>query len=424
MQRMSKAGARVGLGLVAFILLLPLVGCREATPVTTALPVTTPPFLTTFFPPTTTQQEITFLPPAATTATTTLPTLPTIPPPTAIPTIQSATTTLTIAPTTSTVATSVPPSISTTPTTTAAPPPSPTLFPPPGAKTIELEDAAGDFFDSQNQPVQAEACLDIVRAEAYVSDTGSFFRLFLAGSVPGKVDDPDMALEWDFFIDADMNPTTGWTGQLVANDTGPDYLIRLIVMDGLYADIYNVKENRVNSVPCQVIGDIVDFALPASILKLDRFNMVVVTRKWMNRTLTALDKAPGEGHYNLPKGHIIVVSGLPAKRMESQHATIWYNEGNEERAEYCAEAFDAAYNEVNRLWGIVHQVHPVVYVYFRRVDMIEGLQLYSQMSKDDALVYGASGSPRPVKSVTHIPPDFDWRAVYQQQVAASMDLFC
>jgi hypothetical protein len=416
----------VGLGLTTVVLLLlPLTACKPPASTSTVVSLTTLPApLTTFFPPATTQQTITFLPPVTTLNTTTLlPTL-TVPAPTAIPTTTTQpTTTTTSANTTNTTTASVLTTVSPVPSTTTTAPPVKTLFPPAGAKVIVIEDPIGDIFNSQKQPVQAEPFLDIVSAEIYTTGAASFLSLKLASKIPSRVEIPDLFLEWDFFIDADMNSTTGWTGELIANDIGPDYLVRLIISDKPSADIYDVKLNKISSIDCQVMEDTIDFAFSASILKLDRFNLVAVTRRWFGGELTAIDKAPGDGHYNMPKGHVIVAPGLPARRLESQHATIWYNEGNDERASYCAEAFEAAYSEAGRLWGI-HPVSSTIYVYTSRTEMVAGLQAFSHLDKDKSLTYQYYGAPRPTDHITHIPPDFDWRAIYQQQIAVTMDLFC
>ena len=298
------------------------------------------------------------------------------------------------------------------------------MTPPAGAQVISIDDPESDFFDSQANPVQAEPYMDIIKAEAYVADNSCLFRLKLAGVLPARIDGNDLALEWDFFIDSDMNPSTGWTGELIANDTGPDYLLRLFMDNNLImAYLFDIKSSKSSSVDCEVAGDTVSFSFTSNILKLNRFNLMVATRKWVGGTLAAVDKAPDRGHYNLPKGLVIVAPGLPAKRLDSKYATIWYNDGNDERAAYCAEAFDAAYAEVNRLWGLTSS-HPTLYVYTSRASMTEGLQVFSQFTKEEAALYQSYGAPRPAKYVSHIPPDYDWRAVYQQQVMVSMDLFC
>ncbi len=427
---MSKVGVRVGLGLTCLLVLLPLLAACPSPVTTTSVSLTSlpPATLTTFFPPVSTQQTITFVPPDTTTTVSTLPTLPTISTPTAIPTgtptaeITPSVTATNTPVVTTTINTTTPTTSTTIPSTTSSQ--VPTMVPPAEAKVMVIEDLQNDFFDSQAKPVQAEPYRDIRRAEAYVAESSSFFRLKLAGTVPGKIDRDDLALEWDFFIDADMNPATGWTGELIANDTGPDYLVRLVMLKGwVSADLYDVKANKTNQVTCEYIGDTINFAFNASLLKLTRFNLVVVTRKWLGGNLAAVDKAPDQGHYNLPKGLVIVAPGLPAKRMESKYATIWYNDGNDERATLCAEAFDAAYAEVNRQGGLVPS-HPTLYVYTSRASMMEGMQVFSQFSKEDAALYQSYGAPRPAKYITHIPPDYDWRAIYQQQVSVSMDLFC
>jgi len=78
---------------------------------------------------------------------------------------------------------------------------------------------------------------------------------------------------------------------------------------------------------------------------------------------------------------------------------------------------------MDRMWGI-HPPHPTLYVYNTRTELVDGLQVFSQFTLEEATSFGVRGVPRPKSNVTHIPPDSDWRAVYQQQVMVSMDLFC
>ena len=266
--------------------------------------------------------------------------------------------------------------------------------------------------------------MDIRSAEVYVGETTSFFRLLLGADVPAETLNPQTAFEWDFFLDTDMDPLTGWTGSLIANDTGPDCLLRLIVQGGWRsAEIYNIKANTVSSVAYQVTGNTIDFSFPTSLAPLDDFDVVAVTRLWQDGNLAAVDKAPALGHYNIKLGYRYVKPGLPALQLESKHATFWYNEGNEERARMCAEAFEQAYEDIDARWGI-HPAHETVYVYGTQTELVEGLQKYSGLTEQEAAFYSLSGAPRPLSGVTHIPPRFDQRAIFHQQVLQAMDLFC
>jgi hypothetical protein len=266
--------------------------------------------------------------------------------------------------------------------------------------------------------------LDIRSAEVYAGDTSSFFRMVLGAPVPAEIADLQTALEWDFFLDTDLDPLTGWTGDLVANDTGPDCLLRLIIQAGWRsAEIYNINTNTVSTVKFQVAGNYINFSFPTSLVPLDDFDVVVVTRLWRDGNLAAVDKAPDLGHYNINLGYQYVKPGLPDLQFESPHATFWYNEGNEQRVRMCADAYEQAYKDIDARWGI-HPSHAAVYVYGTQAELVQGLQTYSGLTEQEAAFYNLSGAPRPLSGVTHIPPRFDRRDIFHQQVLQAMDLFC
>ncbi len=421
---MPKWPGRVCLGLLAGALALaPLSGCQQGAGVTSSTP------LTTFLPPTSTQASVTFVPPVVTTAISSSPPTLSVPaPPVAITTSAMPTT---LPPDTTTGLPSTTPAEPTTsapPTTTTTPVPVATLFPPEGAPKVEITDGRNDFFDISARPLAAEPCLDIIGAEVYATEQGYFFRLKLAGAVPARLDNPQVSLEWDFFIDGDVNPMTGWADALIANDTGPDYLLRLFLGDDwVSAQVYNVKTNKLINVRYQIIGDTIDFSFTPQELTLGRFNVVAATRKWVRNgqdsSLVAVDKAPDEGHYNVPGGYVYVKPGLPTMQFESLHATFWYNEGNEDRARSCAEAYELAYTEIGELWGI-YPLHHTVYVYATQADLVKGLRQYSGLSWEEAAFYQAGGAPRPMKNISHISPGFDARAIFHQQGLEGVDLFC
>jgi hypothetical protein len=419
---MQSWPGRVAWVLLALALvLIPLDGCKGGSPATTGLPQTnlsTQP-LSTFIPPATAQPVITFIPPANTAITSSLSPLFTVAPPVAITTTIPVST----IPEPSTT-TSTPPTSSQAPAPTTHKPPVVTLAPPENALIIEIDDPQGDFFDGRDQPIQAESYLDILRVEVYVAETSSFFRVKLGGVVPTVVDNPELALEWDFFIDADMNPTTGWAGNFIANDTGPDYFLRLIIQENwANAEIFDFKANKISTVHYQINGETIEFSFPSTVLTLERFNMVVATRKWLARSLAAVDKAPNRGYCNMPNGYVYIKPGLPELQFETLHAIVWYNEGNEERARWCSEAFEAAYFEIGRLWGIFPP-RATLYVYAAQSDIVQGLQTFSKITPEEAAFYQFIGAPRPMNNVIHIPPGYDWRTIYHQWVLNAMDLFC
>lgn len=310
------------------------------------------------------------------------------------------------------------------PTETVSPP---VVEPPEGAEKIVINDPAGDMFDARGQQISAVPYLDIVQAEIHVAETGSFFRMVLSGNLPSELDDSDPVLEWDFLIDADMNSATGWADSLIANDIGPDYLLRLVMTPaGFSAELHNFNTDEIKQVDYKVVDNTVSISVPASMLTLEQFNVTVATRAWRAGEIIAADKAPNQGHYNMPNGYINIKPGLPTMRLDAIHAVIWYNEGNDERARLCADAFEAAYADIMQTLEPPAPVRATIYVYVSQADLVIGLQEYNDISIDEAERYRSGGAPRPVMhgNYVHIPPDFDWRDIYHQQVLGAMDLIC
>ena len=339
------------------------------------------------------------------------PTIPTLPPPPPPPTDS-------ITPT---------PSDSTdvTPTESTEPPVT-TIAPPDGVSPLTAEDSYDDLFDGRGRPVQSESYLDIVGIEVYVAESGLFFRMTLDGALP-QASVPGWLLEWDFFIDADMSATTGWAGNIIVNDIGPDYILRLVIApDQTWAEIHNASTDARSAIAYQIDGNTISFSVPSSILAVKTFNFTAATRAWQDGEPVAMDKIPNDGHYNVPNGHVYIKPGLPTLQFASAHATVWYNEGNEERARQYAEAYEAAYTVVfHALKPPSWPPYATIYVYAYQADLVTGLQRYSGFTKTDAEAYQNGGVPREsTGSIFHIPPDFSWRDIYHQLAIKTMDRLC
>gem|GEM_PF-3322136 len=362
-------------------------------------------------PPTTTPAEPTFIPPPVEVTTSATPTI-TMPP---LPTT-----------------TTLPPTDTTSEPTSATPVPVPTpdpLVPPEGAKKLVIQDPRGDLLDGQGQPIQAEPYLDIVGAEVYVSETSLFFRMVLDDVMPLEYGSPGLMLEWDFFID---------TKTATGNDIDPNYLLRLVMMTGLVrAELRSLVTDEYWPVEFQIVDSTVDFSVDASLLAIDKFNFTVATYKWLadSRMLLVTDRAPNQGHYNMPNGHVYIKPGLPAVKLDLEikinntTVAVWYNEGNEVRAKWCAEAVKEAQADISRLMKPSPPLNAlpsalVVFVYASQSELVAGLQEYSSFTRDEALRYQNGGAPRPTNGFIHIPPDYDLRAVYHQQVLGAMDRLC
>lgn len=314
---------------------------------------------------------------------------------------------------------------------TSTPTANPTLtvvVPPAGAKTLVLNDLRGDLFNAEGQQVQAGSYLDVVRVEVYVGEADTFFSMTFVGAVPSKLEKPGTVLEWGFYIDASL--TACETGNIIGNDIAPDYFLRLVMNpDWIVAEIYDLNTNGSIPVAYQVKENVINFSVPASELSLERFDFTVVAREWKisdSSEVVAMDIAPDQGHYNMPSGHFFIKLGLPELQLSTLHATFWYNEGNEERARWCADAFEASYADTMRILEPVEfSSRPIIFVYASRNDFVAGLQLYSGLSLEESLRYKDGGTLRSSSNyIMHIPPDFELQDVYRLQGMWAMDRRC
>lgn len=294
-------------------------------------------------------------------------------------------------------------------------------------QTLKLSDATGDLLDGSGKPITAENYLDIAEAEVSIIGTNYRFRMKVNGQLPTKLDDTLVALEWDFFIDADNSRASGWNYSIAANDTGPDYLVSLNLKgsqaDGMLLDILNNKYTKVAS---KITGDTLEVSFTWTLMQqIQSFDCVAAARKWVqsgsNQVLTVVDKTPAEGHYNMPKGYVYIQPGLPTASMVSTHAAIIFNQGNDDKAAWYGKAWEYAYSEIGKMLGAYPGQKYTLYIYRTQSDLVQGLQAYSQFNQSDASFFNSFGSPRPTGNMMHISPGFDWRSVIHLHVHAMMD---
>ena len=182
----------------------------------------------------------------------------------------------------------------------------------PSATTIKILDGTNDLFDGNSAPISGEAYLDIVEAEISIVGTprNYLFRMKVNGPVPTQLDDPKISIEWDFFIDSDLNPATGWNYPIACNDIGPDYMISYNLSGNQgYGTLYDISTGKFTKLATpNIIGDTIELSFTWTLMQqIDNFNCVVAARKWVQtgpnqKSLSAVDKAPNVGHYNYPKG--------------------------------------------------------------------------------------------------------------------------
>jgi hypothetical protein len=97
--------------------------------------------------------------------------------------------------------------------------------------------------------------------------------------------------------------------------------------------------------------------------------------------------------------------------MEFDHATIYYSQGNEERAADMGKAFEYGYTILQKDFPKPSQRFKL-YIYLSYDDLLQGLVTYGGFSSSSLDFYRKTGAvPRPVNYVMHVPPFFGWLEV-------------
>ncbi len=169
--------------------------------------------------------------------------------------------------------------------------------------SIRVTDSTNDLFDGSGESIDGEPYLDIVETELSSFDTYYLATIKLNQALPSKLDDSSLFIEWDFFVDADSNPVTGWNNTLLFNDIGPDYLFRLSLSGSKYTvETLDIKANKFSQRDYRVNGTVIELRLPKVTLQSDSFNYITVVNKDRGggTELLIADKAPNQGHGQFP----------------------------------------------------------------------------------------------------------------------------
>jgi hypothetical protein len=117
-----------------------------------------------------------------------------------------------------------------------------------------------------------------------------------------------------------------------------------------------------------------------------------------------------------------VVVGLPTEALQTAHAVVYYNRGNDEKARWYGEAFELGYSQVGTDLGAYPSRRFTLYLYLTREDLVAGLQQYSGFSADYANWYLRTGAtPRPINYVMHVSPNFDWHNLVHEYTHTVME---
>jgi len=276
-----------------------------------------------------------------------------------------------------------------------------------------------------------EAYLDIVEVEVVQSGIEYSARLKMNGPLPSNLSDPTIFIEWDLLVDIDQdrgtNPWGSWS--LLDNGIGVDVLVRLMLGpsgQGYRAEVYDLATRKRSNILFRIDGGVIKLNFDFSLVTSSKpFDYVFSVRKFGNYGRSggeiACDKAPNKGYFTFSNGKASLVvktikPGLPTEKTQTGHAIICYNQGNDDKAKWYGEAFEAAYTEVGKDLGAYPARQFVLYVYLTQEDLVSGLQTYSGFSADEANYFRISGAPRPINYVMHASPDFDWHTITHEYV--------
>ena len=181
-----------------------------------------------------------------------------------------------------------------------------TPAPNPEAKSVKITDPANDLFDKSGNSVKDQPYLDILEAEVSTFNLEYIVRIRLNAPMPAKTPDPQILLEWDIYVDADNDPYSGSPWPIVTNDLGPEYFVRLMLLDSTYhSEVRELKtEGQAQKIENKVTDNIIELRWPKTFNHSDTFGFVVAAKKYGERgsgsAFMLADKAPNQGHTEFP----------------------------------------------------------------------------------------------------------------------------
>jgi len=122
--------------------------------------------------------------------------------------------------------------------------------------------------------------------------------------------------------------------------------------------------------------------------------------------------------YSFPNGYVQPPKPgvLPSVSFESGNATVFYNIGDEEKAQRYGDAFDFAYATVGKNLGVYPSKRFTLYIYVTQEDLVQGLQKFSNFSPQRAAFFETSAAPGPINYIMHVPPYFSWHDITHNYV--------
>ena len=284
-------------------------------------------------------------------------------------------------------------------------------------------DPTGDLFDSQGRPATGDSYLDIVEVEMSQTGTTYVARMKMAGALPTGVSDSSTFIEWDLLIDADQNPGTHSWGPwpLIDNGIGVDALLRVTWSSSGYSGellMWPGGTRSTQKIDFKVDGATVEMRVDASGHSVPTaFDLVIAVRKYAEPAdkLIVADKCPNEGHLTFFDGKLSLITvkpGLPTEKLQTDHAVVFYNQGNDKYAKYVGQGFEYAYGALQQDFPITPARDFTIYVYLTQDDLVQGLIKFSGFSQESGEFFRqVGGAPRPINYVMHVGPGWDWVGV-------------
>jgi hypothetical protein len=284
-------------------------------------------------------------------------------------------------------------------------------------------DPTGDLFDSQGRPATGDSYLDIVEVEMIQTGTTYVGRIKLAGALPTGVSDSSTFIEWDMLIDADQNSGTHSWGPwpLIDNGIGVDALLRVTWSSSGYSGellMWPGGTRSTQKIDFKVDGATVEMRVDASGRSVPTaFDLVIAVRKYAEPgdKLIVADKCLNEGHLTFFDGKLSLITvklGLPTEKLQTDHAVVFYNQGNDKYAKYVGQGFEYAYGALQQDFPITPARDFTIYAYLTQDDLVQGLIKFSGFSQESADFFRqVGGAPRPINYVMHVGPGWDWVGV-------------
>lgn len=295
--------------------------------------------------------------------------------------------------------------------------------------SARFSDPAGDLFDRKGEPTVGEGYLDIRESVLSLAHDGRYrLVLTLAAPIPDEVSNPSLFFEWDLLVESNGCGNNDKKWGVVWNDLRPDYMVRFRLGDsGPKAEVIKLEDGSATPIEYEKDGARLELRFASELIgKPQRFDYTLATRGYGEKgaptALQLADKAPDARHYQFPEGkELMLDSGLPSATLQTPHATLHYNPGDEARAKWLGDAWEKGYATLGQQLGVYPKKNFTLYIYRAQRDLLQGMVTFSGFSPRATAFFKTGGAPRPFNDVIHVPPDFDGRDLFHEYTHAQLE---